>query len=105
MTVLAGLILTSVTDDYFELILLYVTHFRERTLAIYFVESLNTHNLWALKMLFVEFLNLINCIGNIYFVDVFLGGEFSTYGMDVLRFLEADPENRVSWWLYSITSV
>ena len=34
-------------------------------------------------------------IGNIYFVDVFLGGEFSTYGIRVMSFLEADPENRI----------
>ena len=34
-------------------------------------------------------------IANIYFVDVFLGGEFSTYGIEVLGFLEADPENRI----------
>ncbi len=34
-------------------------------------------------------------MGNIYFVDVFLGGEFSTYGTKVLEFLEADPEERI----------
>jgi len=56
---------------------------KERTLAAYVVESLNTHNFWALKMLFIEFLNLLNVIGNIYFVDIFLGGEFSTYGTQV----------------------
>ena len=32
---------------------------KERILADYFVESLNSHNLWALKMLFIEFLNLV----------------------------------------------
>ena len=56
---------------------------KERVLAQYFVQSLNTHNFWALKMLFIEFLNLLNVIGNIYLVDAFLGGEFSTYGLDV----------------------
>lgn len=68
---------------------------KERILADYFVESLNSHNLWALKMLFIEFLNLFVVVGNIYFVDVFLGGEFSTYGIRVLNFMEADPENRI----------
>lgn len=68
---------------------------KERVLADYFVESLHSHNFWAMKMLFIEFLNLINVIGNIYFVDVFLGGEFSTYGTKVLNFLEADPEQRI----------
>ncbi len=56
---------------------------------------MHTHNFWALKMLFVEFLNLINVVGSIYFVDAFLGGEFSTYGLRVLEFLEADPEERI----------
>ena len=68
---------------------------KERVLAGYFVESLNTHNFWAVKMLFVEFLYLVNVIGQIYFVDLFLGGEFSTYGLEALRFLEADPEQRI----------
>jgi hypothetical protein len=30
-----------------------------------------------------------------YLVDAFLGGAFSTYGMDVLRYTEMDQENRV----------
>merc|ERR1719382_1185677 len=48
-----------------------------------------------MKMLLIDFLNLINVVGNIYLVDAFLGGEFSTYGVKVLNFLEADPENRI----------
>jgi len=50
---------------------------KEWTLAGYVVESLNIHNFWALKMFFIEFLNHLNVIGNNYFVDIFLGGEFS----------------------------
>jgi len=68
---------------------------KERVLANYVVESLHTHNFWALKMLIIEFINLINVVGQIYFVDAFLGGEFSTYGIKVLSFLEADPEKRI----------
>jgi len=68
---------------------------KEQILANYIVESLHTHNFWALKMLLVEFLNLINVVAQIYFIDAFLGGEFSTYGMEVVRFLEADPEQRI----------
>ncbi len=49
---------------------------KEKILATYFVESLHTHNFWAMKMLLVEFLNLLNVVGQIYFVDAFLGGEF-----------------------------
>ncbi len=64
-------------------------------MANYFVESLHTHNFWALKMLVIEFVNLITVITNIYFIDFFLGGEFSTYGTRVLDFLDADPELRI----------
>ena len=49
---------------------------KEKTLAQYVVESMNTHNFWAMKMLFIELLNLVNVIFQIYFLDVFLGGEF-----------------------------
>ena len=28
-------------------------------------------------------------------MDVFLGGEFSTYGMDVVQMTELDPDNRI----------
>ena len=68
---------------------------KERILAEYFVAALHTHTFWAMKMLLVDFMNLINVVGNIYLVDAFLGGEFSTYGIKVLNFLEADPENRI----------
>lgn len=68
---------------------------KERILATYVVESLGTHNFWAMKMLLIEFLNLLNAVGQIYFIDVFLGGEFSTYGVSALGFLEADPEKRI----------
>ena len=34
----------------------------------------------------------INVIANAYFIDVFLGGEFSTYGLEVLKFLDYPPD-------------
>ena len=37
----------------------------------------------TLKMLVVELLNLLNVVGNIFFLDAFLGGEFSAYGIQV----------------------
>ena len=67
---------------------------KERMLANYFVAALNTHSVWAIKLLLVDLLNVINVVCNIYLIDAFLGGEFSTYGLNVLSFLEKDPENR-----------
>ena len=49
---------------------------KEKILATYMVESLHTHNFWAMKMLLIEFLNLLNAVFQIYFIDVFLQGEF-----------------------------
>lgn len=39
-------------------------------------------------------LNFVNVIGQIYFLDLFLGGEFTTYGRDVVAMTELEPENR-----------
>ena len=68
---------------------------KERVLALYIADTLNSHNFWALKLLLTEFFNLANVIGNIYFINVFLAWEFTTYGIDVLNFMEDDPETRV----------
>jgi len=68
---------------------------KEKMLAHYVIESMNTHNYWAVKMLFIDVINLVNVIGNILFIDLFLGGEFSTYGIRVLSFLDADSEERI----------
>ena len=45
-------------------------------------------------MLLIDLLYLINVAGNMCFINVFLGYEFTTFGMDVVRFLNEDPENR-----------
>jgi len=68
---------------------------KEQILANYVVESLHSHNFWAMKMLIIEFINLLNVVFQIYFVDIFLGGEFSTYGVRAINFLDADPEKRI----------
>merc|ERR1711994_185052 len=37
----------------------------------------------------------INVVGQIYFMDFFLGGEFTSYGIDVLAMTEEPQEDRV----------
>jgi hypothetical protein len=54
-----------------------------RALARYLVRTLHTHTVWAARLYLSELLLLVNVIGNIYFIDTFLGGEFSTYGLQV----------------------
>jgi len=52
------------------------------------------NNWYAAKFFFCEFLNLVNVIGQIYFVDFFLGGEFTTYGSDVWGMMQEEFEER-----------
>ncbi len=39
-------------------------------------------------------LNFVNVIGQMYFVDKFLGGVFMTYGTEVLNFANTDDADR-----------
>jgi len=68
---------------------------KQRIVAQYLVDNLHTHNIWAIKMFIAEIMYFLNVLGNIYFMDVFLGGEFRTYGLQVASIMELDPEDRV----------
>ena len=48
--------------------------------------SMKYYSGWAIKFLVCECLNFANVIGQIYFIDKFLGGEFLHYGIEVLKF-------------------
>jgi len=63
--------------------------------ANYFVDNLNSHNIWAVKILLCKLLSLANILFNMYFIDVFLDGQFSTYGLRVTSLLDEDPLTRV----------
>ncbi|BES93293.1 unnamed protein product [Nesidiocoris tenuis] len=67
---------------------------RKRLLVDYFATNLHTQNFYAIRFFFCEALNFINVLAQIYFMDYFLDGEFSTYGSDVLKFTEMEPEER-----------
>ena len=67
---------------------------RKKVLVEYFVEDRGVHDMYALKFFFCEFLNLVNVIGQLFFMDFFLGGEFSTYGAEVLSMTNMEQEDR-----------
>ncbi|XP_044007095.1 innexin inx2-like [Aphidius gifuensis] len=67
---------------------------RRGLLVDYFRANLHQQNFYAYRFFFCEILNFINVFGQIYLMDVFLGGEFTTYGRDVLWFSEMEPEER-----------
>lgn len=61
----------------------------------YVAKTVRTHNLYVYKFIFCEFLNLVNIIGQMYLMDSFFGGQFTTYGTEVLKFSGEDMEDRV----------
>ncbi|XP_065209665.1 innexin inx2 [Planococcus citri] len=67
---------------------------RIRLLLDYFQTNLHCQNFYAIRFMICEVLNFVNVVAQIYFVDYFLDGEFSTYGSDVLKFTELEPEER-----------
>ena len=67
---------------------------RKKVLVDYFVEHRDGHDFYAFKFFFCEFLNLVNGIGQMFFMNFFLGGEFTTYGSDVIAMTELEQEQR-----------
>ncbi|CAG0893462.1 unnamed protein product [Cyprideis torosa] len=67
---------------------------RKKLLVDYFTANLHQQNFYAFRFFICEVINFINVIGQIYFMDFFLGGEFTTYGADVVKFTEMEPEDR-----------
>jgi hypothetical protein len=58
------------------------------------------HNHWAFKYFFCEFLALVNVIGQMFLMDRILDGEFFTYGIRVISFMQSDQEDRVDPMIY-----
>ena len=66
---------------------------RRSTVVNYIIRNIRKHNFYVYKFIFCEFLNLVNIIGQMYLMDTFFGGQFSTYGSEVLSVMVM--ENRV----------
>ena len=56
--------------------------------AKYFVKTINTHNVWAFRMLICEVLAFINVVCNIYFIDIFLEESSCNMELKLPLFLE-----------------
>lgn len=68
---------------------------RRRLLVDYFATNLHSQNFYAFRFFFCEVLNFLNVIMQIYLVDWFLDGEFSSYGREVISFTEMEQEQRI----------
>ena len=68
---------------------------RIKNITGYFKKRIGTHIAYAYKFVFCEFLNLVNIIAQMYLMDSFLGGHFTTYGLQVITMSgDADLEGR-----------
>ncbi|XP_043274665.1 innexin shaking-B isoform X4 [Venturia canescens] len=73
---------------------------KKKMLLDYLWENLSFHNWWAYRYYICEFLALINVVGQMFLMNRFFDGAFLTFGIDVLRFLESDQEDRVDPMIY-----
>ncbi|XP_015599421.1 innexin shaking-B isoform X1 [Cephus cinctus] len=73
---------------------------KKKLLLDYLWENLRYHNWWAYRYYLCELLALVNVIGQMFLMNRFFDGAFLTFGIDVLRFLESDQEDRVDPMIY-----
>jgi len=60
----------------------------------YFRQHRGTHGMYAIRFFLAEIFNFVNVIVQMYFIDFFLGGEFTSYGTDVLNYTGLEHEDR-----------
>ncbi|XP_040571919.2 LOW QUALITY PROTEIN: innexin inx2-like [Lepeophtheirus salmonis] len=68
---------------------------KEQELSKYLISTHGLHNSWYLKIMTANFIYLFNVIGQLFSQIVFLGYEFSKYGIRAASFLDINPERRV----------
>jgi len=67
---------------------------KRRSLVLYFVSNLGRNNLYAAKYVLMEFLNLLNVVGQVYLMNLFFDGEFLHYGLRLPELISKDYMNR-----------
>lgn len=63
--------------------------------AEYLQNSINSHNTYAFKYLFCEMLNFLNTIFNMWILNVFLNGNFISFGTRFFSFDHNDDEESI----------
>ncbi|XP_013773579.1 innexin inx2-like [Limulus polyphemus] len=64
-------------------------------LVAHLKENFNNHGMYFFYYFLSEVMNFVNVIGQMYMIDTFLGGQFTTYGIQVIQFSEMEQEDRV----------
>ncbi len=60
----------------------------------YFYQKMGNHGYLAVSHVLCEVFNLVNAVGSIYLIDLFLGGTFFDYGWKVFELNNTDQEMR-----------
>uniref|UniRef100_A0A6G1SDC3 Innexin n=1 Tax=Aceria tosichella TaxID=561515 RepID=A0A6G1SDC3_9ACAR len=70
---------------------------RDKALNVvkYLVRHKNMHQKYYYLFTLFELCNFLNVVGQIYVVDAFLGGTFTTYGLDVINYAQLEQDDRV----------
>jgi len=68
---------------------------RKKSVVDYITTHIRMHNAYVVKYWFCEMLCFVVVIINLYMVNAFLGGEFLSYGTDVLEYSNMDQDERV----------
>ncbi|KAK2722956.1 innexin inx3-like [Artemia franciscana] len=67
---------------------------KKKILLKYLEDTRGMHLGYAWSYVICEILNFVNVVGNIFFIDKFLGGAFLKFGARVIQFTEWEDENR-----------
>ncbi|KAG5680668.1 hypothetical protein PVAND_010162 [Polypedilum vanderplanki] len=73
---------------------------KKKLLLDYLWDNLRFHNWWAYRYYGCELLSLINVVGQMFLMNKFFDGEFMTFGLDVIKHMEADQEDRMDPMIY-----
>ncbi|XP_077284729.1 innexin family member shaking B [Arctopsyche grandis] len=68
---------------------------KKKLILDYLWQNLKFNNWWAYKYYVCELMALLNVIGQMFFMNKFLGGEFMKFGLDVISYMESDQEDRI----------
>lgn len=66
-----------------------------RNIVMYLMKHRYRHQNYFYYFTMFEVINLINVIGQMFVVNSFLGGTFTSYGLDVLSYSQMDQDERV----------
>ncbi|XP_035429746.1 innexin shaking-B isoform X2 [Spodoptera frugiperda] len=73
---------------------------KKKLILDYLWENLRYHNWWAYRYYLCEGLALVNVIGQMFLMNRFFDGEFMSFGLDVIRYMESDQEDRIDPMIY-----